>query len=179
MKSNNRKRFLMVVALALFGVFVADRIVVGPLTAAWAARSKRIAALRGEVAEGTQLMRREDSLRKRWNLMRSNTLSENSSQAEQQLLKTVDSWAQESRVAISSLTPQWKQNTDDYRTLECRIDAAGNLNALSRFLFNVEKSPMALKLESVELAAADATGQELTLGLRLSGLVLTPEGETK
>ena len=35
---------------------------------------------------------------------------------------------------------------------------------------------MALKLESVELAATDAGGQELTLGLRLSGLVLTPGG---
>ena len=77
---------------------------------------------------------------------------------------------------LTGITPQWKRDTDDYRTLGCRVDAAGDLAALSRFLFAVEKSPLALKLESVELAATDSSGQELTLGLRLSGLVLTPGG---
>ena len=176
MKINHRQRFLLFVALALLGVFVADQMILEPLAALWIARAERISELRKEIAEGTQLLQREDSLRNRWNRMRTNTLPDNSSQAEQQLLKAVDTWAQESRVTISGLTPQWKQNTDDYRTLECRVDAAGDINNLSRFLYNVEKSPMALKLESVELAATDAGGQELTLGLRLSGLVLTPGG---
>jgi len=176
MKINNRQRILLFVALALLGVFVADRMMLEPLAGVWTARAERIAVLRKEISEGTQLLQREESLRTRWSRMRSNTLPDNSSQAEQQLLKAVDTWAQESRVTISGLTPQWKHNADEYRTLECRVDAAGDLNALSRFLYNVERSPMALKLESVELAAADATGQELTLGLRLSGLVLTPGG---
>lgn len=176
MKIENQQRVLMLVALALFGVFVADRVVVGPLTAVRTAHAKRIAALRGEIAEGRQLQRRGESLRKRWEWMRANTLSDNTSQAEQQLLKTMDAWAQDSRVAISGLTPQWKQTVDEYRSLECRVDATGDLQALSRFLFNVEKSPLALKLESVELAAADTAGRELTLGLRLSGLVLLSEG---
>jgi hypothetical protein len=46
---------------------------------------------------------------------------------------------------------------------------------LSQFLYDVEKDPMALKLDSVELSAHDTTGQQLTLGLQISGLVLNSQ----
>ena len=45
------------------------------------------------------------------------------------------------------------------------------LGKLSEFLYSIEKSP-ALKVDSVALSAHDATGQQLTLGLQLSGLAL-------
>jgi len=45
---------------------------------------------------------------------------------------------------------------------------------LSRLLYEIEKDPAALKLDSVELSALEATGQQLQLGLQISGLVLTP-----
>ena len=43
---------------------------------------------------------------------------------------------------------------------------------LSRFLYNIEKDPMALKIESVEITARDKEGAQLSLGLQISGLVL-------
>jgi hypothetical protein len=75
-------------------------------------------------------------------------------------------------VVISAITPQWKHDSDDYMTYECRVDAAGDLEKLSRFLYSVERDPMALKLELVELGARDKEGQQLSLALQLSGLVL-------
>ena len=176
MKIDNRPRVLLLVAFALLIALVADQLVLEPLGQAWAARAERIAVLRKQVADGTLLVQREESLRRRWRQMRANTLSNNPSLAEQQLLKAVDAWAQESRVAITGITPQWKHDADEYITLGCRVDAAGDLASLTRFLYDMEKSPLALRLESIELVAADTTGQELTLGLRLSGLVLMPGG---
>jgi hypothetical protein len=38
---------------------------------------------------------------------------------------------------------------------------------------------MALKLESVELSARDTTGQQLTLDLQISGLVLVSQSQSK
>jgi hypothetical protein len=55
------------------------------------------------------------------------------------------------------------------------VEASGNLGTLSQFLYDIEKDPMALKLESVELSAHDTGGQQLTLGLQLSGLVLNSQ----
>lgn len=176
MKIENRQRALVIATLALLGVLVADRMVIGPLTRAWKARAERIATLRKEVADGTMLLQREKSLRARWSQMQTNTLPNNSSLAEQQLLKAVDAWAQESRVSVTGITPQWKRDADEYLTLECQVDASGDLGTLSRFLYDVEKSPLAVKLQSVELTARDTAGQEMALAVRLSGLVLTPGG---
>ena len=62
-------------------------------------------------------------------------------------------------------------------TLECRVEAAGTLSTLSRFVYELEKAPMALRLQSVELSSRDNDGQQLALGLQVSGLVLTPQNE--
>ena len=63
-------------------------------------------------------------------------------------------------------------------TLNCRVEASGDLGTLSRFIYDIEKDPMALKLESVELSARDTTGQQLTLNLQISGLVLVSQSQT-
>jgi hypothetical protein len=176
-KIENRQQFLIILTIAVVAVFAADRLVFGPLTKVWKARSVRIAELRREVADGSLLVQREKSLRARWDTMHKNALTNNASLAEQQLLKAFDSWSQESRVSITGLTPQWKHDADEYMTLECRVDASGDLATLCRFLYDIEKDPMALKFESIELSSRDNAGRELAMGLRVSGLVLTPGGQ--
>jgi len=52
------------------------------------------------------------------------------------------------------------------------------LNTVSRFLYDLEKDPMALKLQSVEVSARDTEGQQLALALQVSALVLTPHEHT-
>jgi len=57
--------------------------------------------------------------------------------------------------------------------MECRVEAFGSLPALSRFLYEIEKDPLGLKVEVVEIAARDTAGEQLTLGLQVSGLYLS------
>jgi hypothetical protein len=171
----NRQQVLFIGAVVGLALFAANKIVVDPLLGAWADRNKQIERLHTDLAEGKALLRREQSIRGRWDYMRSNTLTNDTSAAEQQLFAALDGWRQASRVAISGATPQWKHDADDYMTYQCRIDAAGSLNNLSQFLYDIEKGPMALKLDSVEISAHDKDGQQLVLGLQISGLVLTPQ----
>jgi hypothetical protein len=176
-KIENRQQWLIVATVAVIAIFVADRLVFGPLTKMWKARSVQIADLRKEVADGSLLLQREKSLRSRWDSMQANALSNNTSQAEQQLLKAFDVWSQESRVSITGITPQWKHDADDYMTLECHVDASGDMGTLMRLLYDIEKDPMALKLELIDLSSRDNAGRELSMGIRVSGLVLTPGGQ--
>jgi hypothetical protein len=125
-----------------------------------------------KITQGKTLLQREQNIRGRWEQMSRNALPNNTSAAEQQVFRAIDLWAQNSGVAVSAITPQWKHDSDDYMTFECRVDAAGDLGRLSRFLYSVERDSMALKLESIELGARDKDGQQLSLGLQLSGLVL-------
>jgi len=174
-KIKNRQQLLIIGVIAVAAIFAGDKVILTPLGNLWTARSKQIAELKKKVESGAQLIQREQSLHNHWNQMRTNTLPVNPSRAEQQLLRAFDRWSQDSKISITSLSPQWKHDSDDYMTLQCRVEAAGNMGAVSRFLYDVEKDPMALRLEIVEISSRDAEGQQLALGLQVSGLVLTPQ----
>ncbi len=175
MQIKNRQQLLAIVAGAAIGLFAADKLLLTPLTHLWGRRADQVAKLRKDVDDGKRLVAREQSLRSRWEQMRANTLTNNQSQAEQLVLKAFDGWAQKSGVSITSISPQWKHDADDFMTLECRVDATGKLETVKDFLYSIEKDPLALKLEMVEISTRDPEGQLLNLGLQISGLVLTPQ----
>jgi len=174
MQIKNRQKLLLVSALLVIGLFVGDKVVLSPLINSWKARSEKIKELRTQISDGTKILRREEVLRETWGRMEKRSLTNNPSAAEQQFFRAVDQWARDSRVTVSAITPQWKRDADDYMTYQCRLDASGDINTLSRFLFNIQNDPMALRMDSIEIAAHDKQGQQLTLGLQISGLVLNP-----
>jgi len=46
---------------------------------------------------------------------------------------------------------------------------------VTRLLYEIEKDPMGVKIQNMEITSRDETGQQLTLGLQVSGLILNPE----
>jgi Tfp pilus assembly protein PilO len=172
MKIETRQQFLVVLTIAVAALFVGERLIYEPLANWWSVRSQKIAELRKQVTDGRLLLQREPSLRSRWDQMRTNSLSADTSLAEQQVLKAFDNWSQDSSVTLTGITPQWNDDASNYVTVDWRVEAAGDLSALSRFLYDIEDGPMALKLESVNVSARDDTGQQFTLGLQINGLAL-------
>jgi Tfp pilus assembly protein PilO len=172
MKIENRQKLLMIMAAAAVGLLIADNLLIEPAIKWWSARSKEITELRADVKRGKSQIAREQVIRGEWDHMRSNTLPSKSAAAEQQVISAFDQWSRNSGVEITGIMPQWKNDTDDYQTLNCRVEVSGTLSTLSQFLYYVEKGPMALKLDSMELGARDSGGQQLTLGLQVSGLAL-------
>jgi Tfp pilus assembly protein PilO len=172
MKIENRQQLLIVLTIGAAALLIGVNFIYEPLSNAWSARSARIKELRAQVSSGRYLIQREADTRSRWSEMTANALPANASLAEQQVLKAFDNWSRDTGAEISSIMPQWKNDSTNYMTLNCRVEATGSLGTLSQFLYNLEKGPMALKLDSVELSAHDNTGQQLTLGLQISGLAL-------
>ena len=175
MKIENRQQFLVALTVGVAALYIGVNFVGQPLANLWSARSAQIKQLRAKVSEGNLLIKREADIRSHWSAMSANALPNNPSLAEQQLLKAFDNWSRDTGAEISSIMPQWKNDSTNYMTLNCRVEASGNLGTLSQFMYNIEKGPAALKLDSVELSAHDNTGQQLTLGLQISGLALIPQ----
>jgi hypothetical protein len=167
-----RQQSLGLVAIVVVALLAGDRLLYSPLSQSWKARAARVAQLKKSVTQGTQLLERESSLRNRWAAMRTNALSGEESAAGNQMLKAFDRWSQESRIGISSIKPQ-KRTTDDSETMECRVEAFGSLPALTRFLYEIEQDPLGVRVEVVEIAARDTGGEQLTMGLQVSGLYLS------
>jgi hypothetical protein len=174
-KIENRQQLLLALTIAVGVLYAADQLLIEPLINGWKSRAKTVATLRAQVAHGRMLIQRETGLRSRWSQMRTNTLPDNHSLAEQRMLKAFDNWARESGADVNGITPLWKNDADDYRTLVCRVEAAGDLDKLNRFIYSIEKDPTGLKFESLELSARDNNGQQLTLDLQISGLALVAQ----
>lgn len=175
MNGKNRQQLLAILAITAVVLLLGDRLVVTPLTKTWKERSQRIDQLTKSIAKGDVLLGRDRTIREQWDNMRTNTLPVNLSAAENEVLKAFDRWSQESRISISSIKPQWKRNADDFMVLDCRADAFGTIEAVTRFMYELERDPLALKVEAVEITARDNNGQQLALALEVSGLLLSPE----
>jgi hypothetical protein len=169
-----RQRWLVIIAAIGVVLIVLDRVLFTPLTATWQAHTLEIARLQKSVTEGRGLIARAGQLDRTWNEMQANSLPKDPAQAEQDVISSFDRWGRGNNIELGSIRPQWKRGTDRYSLLECRVDATGTLSSLTHFLYELERSPLALKVESVELTARDDFGNKLTLGIIVSGLRLTP-----
>ena len=175
MKIDSRQKLLLIVTAAVLVVFFGDKVVFTRLTGLWNRRAEEVVKLRNQIERGNRLIADEANIRARWASMRTNTLPTDQSLAQEQALKAVENWSQESGASMNGFTTQWKTDADDHQTLICRVDASGSLWALARFIYDIESGPVALKLESLDLSSRDNTGQQLNLALQISGLVLTPQ----
>ena len=172
MKIKNRQEFLVALTLAVVALAVAVNFIFPPMLGWWSDRQKEIRDLREQVKQGNQMIRREDAIRSHWRDMQANALPASMPDAEQRFLKAMDGWSRDSGAEITSIMPQWKNEGTNYLTLDCRVEIAGDLNALSKFIYDVEKGPMMARLDSVELSAHDNNGQQMTLGVEINGLAL-------
>lgn len=174
MQIKDRQQLLVTAAIAVVVLFAGDKLVVSPLTAAWKSRHDEILKLRAQVDQGKKLLLREKGIRNYWREISSRSLTNDDSAAQQRVVQAINTWAQESRVALAGINPTWKHDSEDYSTFECHVDATGDLGQLTRFIYGAEREPLALKFQSIELGARDKEGRQLSLGLQFSGLILTP-----
>ena len=172
MKIKNRQDFLVMVTVGVVVLAVVVNFILPPVQGWWSDRQKEISDLRDKVRDGKGMIARDKFTRDHWKEMRENSLPASAPEAEQQFLKAIDGWSRDSGVEITSITPQWKSESTNYMTLNCRVETGGDLNSLSKFIYDIEKGPMPLRLDTVELSSHDNSGQQMTLGLDINGLAL-------
>jgi hypothetical protein len=177
MEIKNREKFLAILVGICVLVWLGDTLLVSPLVASWKSRTARIADLKKSIENGSLLISRQETIEGRWDQIKTNTFPNTESLADGVMLKAFYRWAQDSGITVASVKPQWKETDDDYTSLECRADATGNMETIKHFLYEMEKDPLALKVESVEITSRDDTGQQLSLVVQLSGLVLNSTTE--
>lgn len=171
----NRQQLLAILAAGAVALLLTDRLVVQPLIGAWKKRAGEIAKLRESYVRGNNLMNRAQVIQSWWDIRKPHVLTNDPSAAQAQLCSAIDWWSQESRATITSVKPAWKRLEGDAAAIECRVDAGGDLSSIMRFLYNLESDPMAVRIQDLDLTARDDNGQQLTLALQVSGLVLNPK----
>jgi len=176
-ENKNREKLLAIVTGGCVALWLLNLFVITPMTDSWHSRAARIAGLRKDIEQGTLLIHRQSAIHDRWQSMQTNALSGNPTVAESQLFRAFDQWAQHSGVTLASQKSQQKDTDEGYSLLEWRADITGNIQSVLQFLYDAGTTPMALKVQTVELTSRDDNGRQLALGLQVSGLILSTNAE--
>jgi hypothetical protein len=172
METKSREKMLAILAGGALGLLLLNYLVISPLIDSWQSRTKQIKELRTRISDGTMLVRHQEAVESHWDNMRTNALDSNPAAAERQMFTAFDKWVKQSGATEGSFRPQIQESDDNFSTIDCRADVTGTMQTLVKFFYNMEKDPLGVKIESFELTSRDDKGQEMTLGLELSGLVL-------
>ncbi len=169
MNPQNRERLLLIVALSAVGILAADKLILGPLGNLWTERSSRITELTQSIERGKNLLDREMTITRRWDEMQRTGLSQDDSKAGEAVIEAANTWGNESGITFS-FKPQWMEYDDDYKTYDCRANASGDLESISRFIFELETDSLPVRAEEIEVTSRDDSGDNLSLAIRFSGL---------
>lgn len=125
-----------------------------------------------QLEEAQNLFDRRRVMEKRWKQFGSGGL-ETVSQAESRVLHAVGEWARDSRLTLTSVKPQ-RQATEstDVQEMTVSVAGTGSLQAVTRFLWNVEHAAIPIKIKDLQLGSANDTGSEMSLQLQLSTLYI-------
>src|ERR1700689_3988025 len=151
METKNREKMLAIAAGVALALLLLNYLVISPLIDGWQSRTKQIKDLRDRIANGAMLIRRQDTVESRWDYMRTNALDSNPTAAERQLFTAFDRWVKQSGATEGSFRPQLHETDDNYSTIDCRADISGDMEVIRRFLYNMEKDPMGVRINSFEL----------------------------
>ncbi len=172
----NREKMLMTAAGLVMGLLILDSAVIRPLTNVWKERTKQIGYLTQDVTKGRQLVAREAKLRERWAGMGQRALPASRSDAESRILNNIDAWSRSARLKPSRIIPNWRDE-QDHAKLNCRIEATGDMEAVMRFIYDLDGEQLALRIESFDMASIDKKGRNIAVDMILSGLELPAENK--
>ena len=175
MEVKQRERILIFAAIICLALLAGDKLILSPLSDLWIERSERISELKDLLRDGDFLVKREDVIKGRWDQMNSISLPQNMTEAENRILNSLNRWTQDSRINITSVKPRWAENDEAFMKLEFHASGNGNLASITRFLYELETDKEPLKVEELDITSRDESGNNLSLDLRFSGLVLLSE----
>jgi len=170
-----RERILVIAAVVGIVLLMGDKLIVSPLFRVWKTRAERISQLKQNLENGSVLLERKDAIDRKWRDMNERSLSLDIAAAENKILNAVNRWASQSRLNMTSLKPRWLHDEENSKKLEFRLTGSGDVESVSRFLYEIENDPLAIKLEDIEISSRDDRGRELELSVRFTGLILMKE----
>jgi Tfp pilus assembly protein PilO len=172
MDIKKRERILILAALACIVLLTGDRFILTPMGRTWKKRSERISLLKKNVEKGDLLLERREDIKERWRKIKEAGFSDDPSAAENGIFTRVNEWAGQSGLTLNSLKPRWAESGDEEKKLEFRLSGTGNLDTVSRFLYELERDSLPLSLEDFGISVRDKQSRSLDFSARFSSLIL-------
>lgn len=173
---SKRERMILVTAIVAVVMLIGDKFVVGPISARREEVKARKLELQAELQNAQLLFTRQKLMERKWKTLLSDGL-QNDAEAESKIARALDKWSREAMLMLSSVKPERVDSDKGLKEMTFVVAGMGTLEAVSRFLWQIETAPMPIKVMDMQVGSTNETGQSMSLQLRLSALCLGTEQE--
>jgi len=170
---SRREKYIAIITIVIIMILVADRYVATPFMDKMDQTAIEKQRLIVEMERAETLFERRSLMDRRWNDMVAGGLEGDAAKAESQVLHAIGNWSKENGLMLSSVKPDHKTGEDELYEIVFQVAGTGTMNSVSRFLFQIEKSTLPIRLTDVQLGSREEDGNDLSLQLRLSALYLS------
>lgn len=175
MNLSKRERYIAIAAGAVLGLFLLDWAVLSPWMEARGALTARLQASRDELEAAKQTLDNERRARRRLHEVAGQTLLDDASAAESQLLNAMRSWSDDAGLAVSAVRPDRMEGDNGFGRVTLRASGTGRMRHVTQFLWNVETAAIPVRIEDLQIGARTPGEDDLQLQFTLATLYRMPE----
>jgi len=171
---SKRERIMAITAVVVVGFLVLNKFLIGPVAGKLQQFETQKNQLLVELSEAQNLFRKRRALEREWKTALSEGLR-NEVEAESKVGRALNEWSEEASLTLSSVKPERVASEKGLKEMTFVVVGTGTLDAVTRFLWQIETAPMPIKVKDMQLGSSNESGQSMSVQLRLSALCLGAE----
>jgi len=178
---SKRERYIVIGTVVVVGVLALDRLFLTPLIEQRQETNANIRLESERMEKATALVTNRSRVSRKWNDLSASTLKMDGANAESQIIRAVNDWAQDAGLNVSSVKPEraerekLKDKETQFMKITFRANATGNMAAISKFLYRLQTSRVPIRVTDLSITTRRDGVDDLSLDLGISTIYQTPE----
>ena len=176
---SKRERLILIWTMSIIGIAVLYNFVLTPILDARSGSEAEKQKLSEEIQKASEVLKQKDTLSKEWDERINNGLNSDVSVTESGVLNAIRIWAQNYGLTLSSIKPEREKGDGKGEMQEIIFNMAcsGNMTSVGQFLWQIENSPLPLRITEFQLGSREEDGKEMSLQIKLSALYMAEAAE--
>lgn len=179
MALTNRERLIMILAGLAIAILIADRYALSPIFEKRSQIRLLKQNLQAEVEQAQAVLQRRKLIKQRWEQMQQSGLSSDIQKIEGLLFRQLEESSYNSRFLLTSIQPERLLKEGQLGQIEFMVSGTGSMDAVTRFLWNIEMAEIPVKIDSLQLGANNENAAQMSLQMKLSSIYLIEKDESK
>jgi Tfp pilus assembly protein PilO len=168
---SRRERIAAIITLIVVGALLVDKFALTPALKRLQQVENQKQELLAQINEARNLFERRRLMERKWKTMSSDGL-QNDADVESRIVRALDKWSQDTRLTLTSVKPERLASDKGLKEITFVVAGRGRLDAVARFLWQVETAELPVKVKDMQLGSTSEAGDSMSLQLRLSALYL-------
>lgn len=179
MALTNRERIVMILAGLAIALFIGDQYILEPVLNSRTEAGELKVRLEVELDQSRTLLARREKINEQWNRMQEAGLSSDIQKVEGLVLQFLQKSSAGSSFTLGSIQPERLTKEGQIGQLEFMVSGTGGIDAVTRFLWDIEMADIPIRIESMQLGSNDEDARQMNLQLKLSSIYLTDKSDKK